>query len=62
MIGKLHDAMKDWYCRWNNIELLRIPYWKSSDIEEILVDYLNLSPRVSVGAIKIKYISNKNTA
>lgn len=54
---KLHDAMKDWYCRWNNINLLRIPYWEGGNIEQILIDYLNLKPQS-----KIKHISNKKSA
>lgn len=60
--GKLHDAMKDWYCRWNNINLLRIPYWEGSRIEEILVNQLNLTPHIETQYIKIKYISNKKSA
>lgn len=59
---KLHDAMKDWYCRWNNINLLRIPYWEGSHIEEILVNQLNLTPHIETQHIKIKYISNKKSA
>lgn len=40
---KLHDSMKDWYCRWNNIDLLRIPYWERTNIEQILTTKLDLS-------------------
>ena len=38
----LHDGMKNNYCRWNNIKLLRIPYWKGNNIEDILIEELNL--------------------
>jgi hypothetical protein len=31
-----HDIIKNIYCRENNISLLRIPYWKFDNIEEIL--------------------------
>lgn len=57
----LHDAMKNWYCRWNNIDLLRIPYWEGSKIEEILIDKLNIIPSVSIETKHhtIKYIPTK---
>ena len=60
-ITKLHDAMKDWYCRWNNIDLLRIPYWEGSHIEEIIIDKLNIIPSVSIETKHhtIKYIPTK---
>jgi len=71
-ITKLHDAMKDWYCRWNDIDLLRIPYWEGSHLEEILVEKLNLNNNdISQNFInaksnsqsqKIKYIPNRKTA
>lgn len=71
-ITKLHDAMKDWYCRWNNIDLFRIPYWEAAHLEEILVAKLNLKINdVSQNLInaksnsqspKIKYIPNRKTA
>lgn len=44
--------MKNNYCRWNNIKLIRIPYYKGNNIEEILIKELHLHK-------KIKYI-NKN--
>ena len=37
---KQNDNIKNDYCRDNNIKLLRIPYWKFDDIEEILNTYL----------------------
>lgn len=40
---KLHDAMKDNYCRWNKIDLLRIPYLEGNDIEKIISEKLNLN-------------------
>ena len=39
---KLHDQIKDKYCENNNINLLRIPYWKKDNIEKILKQTLNL--------------------
>lgn len=42
----LHDAMKNNYCKWNNISLLRIPYWKKNNIENILIETLNLKPLI----------------
>ncbi len=35
---QIHDEMKNQYCKENNIELIRIPYWKYDNIEEILKD------------------------
>ena len=32
----LHDAMKNAYCKDNNINLLRIPYWEFNNIENII--------------------------
>lgn len=54
---KLHDAMKNQYCKWNNIDLLRIPYWDRDNIEQILIDYLHLAPQSK--SPKIKYIFNR---
>ena len=59
---KLHDAMKNWYCKWNNINLLRIPYLERDNIEQILVDYLHLTPQSNFKSTKIKYIPNRKTA
>ena len=33
---QLHDQIKTQYCKDNNIELIRIPYWEKDNIEEIL--------------------------
>lgn len=41
-ITKRHDAVKDQYCQSHNIDLLRIPYWEGSNIENIIVDKLSL--------------------
>lgn len=35
-ITQLHDYIKNDYCKSNNIELLRIPYWEYDNIENIL--------------------------
>ena len=37
---KKHDKIKDDYCKEYNIKLLRIPYWKFNNIENILEDSL----------------------
>ena len=55
----LHDGMKNNYCKWNDIKLIRIPYWKGSKFKEILSKELNLTYKNST---KIKYIPNRKTA
>lgn len=35
-----HDQIKNKFCKKNNINLLRIPYWEFDNIEQILQDYL----------------------
>lgn len=40
MEQKSRDNLKNLYCKNNKIELLRIPYWKFNDIENILKDNL----------------------
>lgn len=55
----LHDAMKNWYCKWNNIKLLRIPYWERDNIEQILIDYLHLAQQSNYKLVKTKYIQNR---
>lgn len=62
VMTKLHDAMKNQYCKWNNIDLLRIPYWDRDNIEQILIDYLHLTPQANFKPTKIKYIPNRKTA
>ena len=37
---KSHDEIKNKYCKDNNIELLRIPYWEINNINNILDNYL----------------------
>lgn len=39
---KKHDEIKNQYCKDNNIYLLRIPYWKENNIEDIITTKLNL--------------------
>ena len=39
-IQKINDKLKDTYCRNNNIDLLRIPYWEFDNIDEILDSFL----------------------
>lgn len=56
----LHDGMKNNYCKWNDIKLIRIPYWKGNNIEDILIKELNLKPINK--NIKIKYIPNRKIA
>ncbi len=37
-----HDRIKNQYCEYNNISLLRIPYWDGHNIENIISKQLNL--------------------
>ena len=37
---QLKDNIKTKYCEENNIQLIRIPYWKFDDIEKIIIDQL----------------------
>lgn len=37
-----HDKIKNEYCKLNNIDILRIPYWDGNNIEDILKKQLNL--------------------
>lgn len=37
-----HDRIKNQYCKDNNINLLRIPYWEKDNIEHIILDNLKL--------------------
>lgn len=39
-ITQEHDRIKNSYCEKNNIDLLRIPYWESKNIETIINDHL----------------------
>lgn len=39
---KINDGLKNEYCYFNNIPLIRIPYWKFNNIENILCKELNL--------------------
>lgn len=40
-ILKYHDEIKNAYCEKNGISLLRIPYWKSDEIEKIIKDKIH---------------------
>lgn len=40
---QMHDEMKNNYCRNKNIKLIRIPFWKFNDIEDILKEVLDES-------------------
>lgn len=40
---KIRDTIKNDYCKKNNIQLLRIPYWEFDRIEEILKEKLKLN-------------------
>lgn len=37
---KIRDEIKNKYCKQNNINLLRIPYWEFDNIENILTKNL----------------------
>lgn len=41
-IVQYHDHIKNEYCKNNNINLLRIPYWEGKNIDTILINNLNL--------------------
>ena len=38
-----HDAIKNEYCKNNNIEIIRIPYWEFSNIKPIISNALHLT-------------------
>ena len=40
---KIHDEIKNKYCRKNNILLIRIPYWELNNIEKLLDQLLKLN-------------------
>lgn len=40
---KIKDGLKNEFCYFNKIKLIRIPYWKLNDIEDILYKELNLN-------------------
>lgn len=44
----LHDSMKNWHCKWNNIDILHIPYWERNNLEKILIEKLNLPQIVDI--------------
>lgn len=39
---KIRDTIKDLYCKNNNINLIRIPYWEFKNIENILIENLQI--------------------
>ena len=50
-ITQRHDKIKNQYCRDNNIVLLRIPYWESSCMEDLILEKfktLNINKRYSL--------------
>lgn len=55
---KLHDGMKNNYCKWNGIKLLRIPYWERSNLDTVLCKELGLKNN----KIMMKYIHINKTA
>lgn len=57
---QFHDELKTNYCKLNNINLLRIPYWEHDNIERILVDKIKL--QLKNKSKKIKYIPNRKIA
>ena len=40
---QINDDIKTQYCKSNDIELIRIPYWEYENIEEILKQKLNIN-------------------
>lgn len=49
-----HDKIKNEYCQKNNILLLRIPFWESSNAENIISNFLHLTKHPKI----IKYHNN----
>lgn len=47
-LGKIRDEIKNSYCKNNNIGLLRIPYWKEDNINEIIQEYIKNKYREAV--------------
>ncbi|MEG2058086.1 MAG: hypothetical protein RRZ84_09325, partial [Romboutsia sp.] len=43
---KINDGLKNEYCYFNHIKLLRIPYWDFDNIEQILIKQLNLDTKL----------------
>ncbi|MCA9052120.1 MAG: hypothetical protein KDA89_25465, partial [Planctomycetaceae bacterium] len=41
-LSQKRDKIKNSYCENNNMELIRIPYWKIDDIDKILSDYFGI--------------------
>lgn len=41
--SKYNDSIKTNFCYYNNLKLIRIPYWEFNNIEMILLNELNLS-------------------
>lgn len=48
------DKIKDDYCKNNNIGLLRIPYYKSQNAEDMICDFLHL-PKIHNQETKLNY-------
>ena len=40
-LTKKRDSIKNEYCKHNNIDLIRIPFFEFKNIDNILTDYLN---------------------
>lgn len=40
---KMHDKMKDDYCKQHGIKMIRIPYWETQNMETILKRELNMN-------------------
>ena len=51
-----HDTIKNEYCKTNNINLLRIPYWETKNIEKIINNHLQrLSEKGFTDDILVEY-------
>lgn len=44
MSTRYHDKIKNEYCKNNNIELLRIPFWDTNNAKLMIINFLHLAP------------------
>lgn len=52
-----HDKIKNQYCKDNNINLLRIPYWETKNIETIISNHLQRLNEKGFVENSIKYVT-----
>ena len=52
-----HDRIKNQYCKDNNINLLRIPYWETKNIKTIISNHLQRLNEKGFVENSIKYVT-----